>query len=252
VKGVPSEDPTKNGCPPDKDGDGIIDAEDACPDIKGIKTSDPATNGCPGDRDGDTVRDDKDACPDEKGKPDPDPSKNGCPQSVRVTETEVIILQQVQFDTNKATIKKVSDPLLDEVAGVFREHPEILKIEVQGHTDNKGAPALNKKLSQDRAESVKKALIARGIREGRMVPKGYGPDKPIGDNATDEGRQKNRRVQFLILEKTTKDKAPPADPLPEPAAGKKPAIIKQPATTAPKAPAPKAPAPKAPAPKPKK
>lgn len=255
-KGVPNEDATKHGCPPDRDGDGIIDAEDACPDIKGIKTDDPTTNGCPGDRDGDTIRDDKDACPDEKGKPDPDPSKNGCPQSVRVTETEVIILQQVQFDTGKATIKKVSDALLDEVSEVFREHPELLKIEVQGHTDNKGSATLNKKLSQDRAESVKKALVKRGIGEGRLSPVGYGPDKPIGDNKTDEGRQKNRRVQFVILEKTTKDKAPPRDPVPAttstPAPGKQPAAP-APKTQAPKAPAPgpKAPAPKAPAPAPK-
>ena len=261
VKGVPNADPKLNGCP-DKDGDGILDNEDACPDIKGIKTSDPATNGCPGDTDGDTIRDDKDACPNEKGKPDPDPSKNGCPQAVRVTETEVIILQQVQFDTNKSTIKKVSDPLLEEVAGVLREHPELLKLEVQGHTDSKGSPALNQKLSQDRAESVKKALVKRGIGEGRLVPKGYGQDKPIADNNTDEGRQKNRRVQFVILEKTTKDKAPPPDPAPT--TGKGPIIAPKGQTkagTPAPAPAPKAgtpapktatPAPKAPAPAPKK
>ena len=252
VKGLAHEDPKLNGCP-DTDGDGIFDAQDACPEIKGIKTEDPATNGCPGDRDGDTIRDDKDACPDEKGKPNEDPTKNGCPEAVRVTETEVVILQQVQFDTNKATIKKVSDPLLDEVAGVFREHPEILKIEVQGHTDNKGAPALNKKLSQDRAESVKKALVKRGISDGRMVPKGYGPDKPIADNGTDEGRQKNRRVQFVILEKTTKDKAPPPDKAPEtpaPKTGQAPAPTKPAPATKP--PALKAPARNAPVPAQKK
>ncbi|MBK8254221.1 MAG: OmpA family protein [Polyangiaceae bacterium] len=244
VKGVPNADPKLHGCPPDKDGDGVLDAEDACPEIKGIKTSDPTTNGCPGDRDGDTIRDDKDACPDEKGKPNDDPSKNGCPTSVRVTETEVIILQQVQFDTNKATIKKVSDPLLDEVAEVLREHPELLKLEVQGHTDSKGSPALNKTLSQNRAESVKKALIKRGIGEGRLVPKGYGQDKPIADNNTEEGRAKNRRVQFVIIERTTKDKAPPPDKAP---AGPVVAPKAQPKQTPPKAPPPP---PKQPAPKP--
>ncbi|WP_437914419.1 OmpA family protein [Sorangium sp. So ce302] len=204
--GPANEDPKKHGCPPppDKDGDGVIDAEDACPDIPGIRTSDPATNGCPGDRDGDTVRDDKDACPDEKGKPDPDPAKNGCPVAVRMTETEIVILQQVQFDTGKATIKKVSDPLLDEVAGVLKEHPEITKIEVQGHTDPRGGRAYNIKLSQARAESVMKALVQRGIEAERLASKGYGPDVPIAENDTDEGRQKNRRVQFKILEKKPK------------------------------------------------
>ena len=252
VPGIATQDPKTNGCP-DKDGDGIIDAQDACPDIKGIKTDDPATNGCPGDTDGDTIRDDKDACPNEKGKPDPDPSKNGCPQSVRVTETEVIILQQVQFDTNKSTIKKVSDPLLDEVGEVLREHPELLRLEVQGHTDSRGTPAANKKLSQDRADSVKKALIKRGIGEGRLTPVGYGQDKPIADNNTDEGRQKNRRVQFVILEKTTKDKAPPPDKAPTsttpaPKGGAAPAPAPKGGAPAP-APAPTGPAIKAPAPK---
>ncbi|WP_437976069.1 OmpA family protein [Sorangium sp. So ce295] len=204
--GPANEDPKKHGCPPppDKDGDGVIDAEDACPDIPGIRTSDPATNGCPGDRDGDTVRDDQDACPDIKGKPDPDPTKNGCPVAVRMTETEIVILQQVQFDTGKATIKKVSDPLLDEVASVLKEHPEITKIEVQGHTDPRGGRAYNIKLSQARAESVMKALVQRGVEAERLASKGYGPDVPIADNDTDEGRQQNRRVQFKILEKKPK------------------------------------------------
>src|SRR5262249_25032711 len=120
--GVPSDDPKKNGCPEDTDGDDIPDAKDTSPDIKAIPTNDPATNACPGDPDGDGIRDDKDACPNEKGKPNEDPKKNGCPEAVRVTEGEIIILQQVQFDTGKATIKKVSDPLLDEVAGVLKEH----------------------------------------------------------------------------------------------------------------------------------
>lgn len=206
VAGIPDADPAKHGCPPppDRDGDGVPDSADACPDIAGLKTEDPATNGCPGDRDGDTIRDDKDACPDEKGKVDPDPKKNGCPVAVRVTETEIIILQQVQFDTAKATIKKVSDPLLDEVSQVLKEHPEITKIEVQGHTDSRGPKQLNEKLSQARADSVMAALVKRGIEQERLSAKGYGPNVPIGDNTTDEGRQKNRRVQFNILEKKAK------------------------------------------------
>jgi outer membrane protein OmpA-like peptidoglycan-associated protein len=205
VPGVADPDPKKNGCPPpDTDGDKVPDTSDACPDIPGVATSDPATNGCPPDTDGDGIRDDKDACPLEKGKEDPDPKKNGCPVAVRVTETEIIILQQVQFDTGKATIRSVSDPLLDEVAGVLKDHPEILKIQVQGHTDIRGGRMFNIKLSQDRSDSVMKALVQRGIAPERLQAKGYGPDVPIGDNKTEEGRQKNRRVQFNILEKVKK------------------------------------------------
>jgi outer membrane protein OmpA-like peptidoglycan-associated protein len=107
----------------------------------------------------------------------------------------------VQFDTGKATIKKVSDKLLDEVAGVLAAHPEILKIEVQGHTDNRGTKGGNKILSEQRAAAVMKALVARGIDVARLASHGYGQDKPIDVNTTDAGRQKNRRVQFIILEK---------------------------------------------------
>jgi outer membrane protein OmpA-like peptidoglycan-associated protein len=207
--GVKSDDPKKNGCPidlpvRDRDGDGIFDDEDACPDVKGVRSVDPKKNGCPGDRDGDGIRDDKDACPDEKGPPDADPAKNGCPRAVRVTEGEIVILEQVQFDTGQATIRKVSDPLLDEVAGVLKEHPEIARIEVQGHTDSRGNRAMNKTLSQNRAAAVVKALTKRGIDASRLTPKGFGPDEPIASNDNDEGRQKNRRVQFKILEKKPK------------------------------------------------
>jgi outer membrane protein OmpA-like peptidoglycan-associated protein len=209
VAGVADPDPKQNGCPPpDKDGDKVPDKSDACPDIAGVATNDPATNGCPPDTDGDTIRDDKDACPHEKGKPDPDPQKNGCPVAVRVTETEIVILQQVQFDFAKATIRPVSNPLLDEVAGVLKDHPEILKVEVQGHTDNKGARAYNLKLSQSRADAVMNALIQRGVAPDRMQAKGYGPDVPITDNRTEVGRQQNRRVQFQILEKAKKPQQP--------------------------------------------
>ncbi len=177
--------------------------------MKGVRTDDPKTNGCPPppkDTDGDGITDDLDACPNEKGPPDPDPKKNGCPRSVRVTDKEIFILEQVQFDTAKATIKKVSDRLLDEVAGVLKEHPEIKKIEVQGHTDNRGVRLQNKLLSQQRADAVMKAMIKRGIAPSRLTAKGYGQDVPVADNTTDEGRQKNRRVQFTILEKKAKEK----------------------------------------------
>lgn len=199
-KGVPSEDKTLNGCPADRDGDGIPDAVDACPDVKGPKSADPKENGCPPDTDGDGIRDDKDACPTEKGSPNADPAKNGCP-TVHVKDDEIIILEQVQFDTAKDTIKKESDPLLDKVAGVFKQRMEITKVEVQGHTDNQGAAPFNKALSQRRAEAVRRALMKRGIAAGRMIAKGYGQTVPVGSNDTDAGRTTNRRVQFKILAK---------------------------------------------------
>lgn len=200
VPGVANQDPKKNGCPPDGDEDGIPDDKDACPTVKGVANPDPKKNGCPPDRDGDGILDDKDACPDEKGKPNSDPKKNGCPNAVRVVDSQIVILEQVQFDTGKATIKPVSDQLLDEVAAVLKDHPELLRVEVQGHTDNTGRRSLNQTLSQDRADAVKNALISRGITDGRLSARGYGQDQPIGNNRTAEGRQTNRRVQFKSLE----------------------------------------------------
>ncbi len=203
--GVRTDDPETNGCPPpppDRDGDGILDRDDACPDLKGVRSDDPTQNGCPPDTDGDGIRDDVDACPNEKGKPNDDPTKNGCPTSVRVTEQEIIILEQVQFKTASAVIMKESDDLLTQVANVLAEHPEIVRIEVQGHTDSRGGKKYNLKLSERRAAAVVKWLVTRGsVDRSRLSSHGYGMEEPIADNDSPEGRQQNRRVQFKILEK---------------------------------------------------
>jgi len=207
VPGVASDDPAKNGCPlppPDRDHDGIPDSADACPDVPGVASDDPTKNGCPpppADRDHDGIPDSEDACPDQPGPRDPDPKKNGCPR-VQLSEKEVITFDQVQFDTGKATIKPVSDGLLDQVAEVLKGHPDLTKLEIQGHTDSRGQRASNQKLSQDRATAVMKALIARGIGKDRLTAKGYGQDKPIASNTTEEGRASNRRVQFTIVART--------------------------------------------------
>ncbi|MBN2197528.1 MAG: OmpA family protein [Polyangiaceae bacterium] len=200
-KGEASDDAEKNGCPPDRDGDGVYDEDDACPDEPGKKSSDPEKNGCPVDTDGDGILDPQDACPNEKGKPDPDPEKNGCPKLVRVTAERIVILQQVQFRTGSDVILPESAELLSEVAAVLGEHSEILKIAVEGHTDNRGNAAYNKKLSERRAASVVKWLTTKHeIDSGRLEARGYGLDQPIDSNDTDAGRQRNRRVEFKILE----------------------------------------------------
>jgi OOP family OmpA-OmpF porin len=199
LAGVKNDDRELNGCPPDRDGDRIYDNADACPDVKGIASDDPAKNGCPGDSDGDGITDDQDACPRERGKSNSDPKKHGCPTLVRVTDKEIVILQRVEFKTGSDVILPASDELLEQVSEVLRDHPEILTIEIQGHTDNRGSAAFNKKLSERRAASVMNWLASRGkIDEGRLTSKGYGMDAPIEDNGTEAGRQANRRVEFKI------------------------------------------------------
>ncbi|MBW2529389.1 MAG: OmpA family protein [Deltaproteobacteria bacterium] len=203
--GPSNEDPAKHGCPPpsDHDGDGIADLQDACPRVPGQPSSDPAKNGCPLDSDGDGILDRDDACPKQRGIQHKDPKRHGCPR-VTVTDGEVWILQKVEFDTNRATIKPVSDELLDDVAKTLNAHPELKRLEVQGHTDDQGPDAYNQLLSQRRSEAVRNALVQRGVDGARLTAKGYGESKPIASNDTDEGRATNRRVQFKILERSTK------------------------------------------------
>lgn len=212
VPGVKNDDPQKNGCPPDDDGDSIVDADDACRTVPGVKHEDPKKNGCPSDRDGDNILDADDACPDVKGSSDEDKSKHGCPH-VTVTKTEIIISRQVKFKFGESTlahtIDPVSDDLLTEVRDAIVDHPEIGQIEVQGHTDSVGKEKINKQLSQERADAVRRWLVQRNIPPSKLVAKGYGDSKPVASNDTEEDRQLNRRVQFVIIptkDKETKDK----------------------------------------------
>lgn len=113
-----------------------------------------------------------------------------------VMGTKISVSQQIFFDYDKASIKPVSYPVLDEVYKVMVENPEV-SVEVQGHTDNQGAADYNKKLSQARAESVMEYLVKRGIAPTRLTAKGYGLEVPIASNLTEIGRAQNRRVEFI-------------------------------------------------------
>ena len=198
VSGVRTNDPKTNGCPPDRDGDGILDQDDACPDVAGLKTNDPKTNGCPDtDRDKDGILNDADACPDQAGPKSNDAQTSGCPR-VFIKNGLIRILEQPKFDFNKAKIKADSDSLLTEVAKVMTDHPEIRRVRVEGHTDNKGAAAYNLKLSQQRADSVVTWLSSHGIAADRLVAKGVGMTTPLVPNDTEGNRALNRRVEFHI------------------------------------------------------
>ncbi len=203
VPGVRTDDPKTNGCPPpkDRDGDGIIDDEDACPDEPGVRTEDPKTNGCPPpkDRDGDGILDVDDACPDVPGPANEDKRKHGCPVA-RIERGQIVIREQVQFAYNSATILKASDVVLDAVKKILDDHSDIRKVGVHGHTDSKGGDAYNKALSKRRAASVVAWLVKKGIDKKRLVSEGFGEEKPLDTNDTEEGRANNRRVELHILE----------------------------------------------------
>lgn len=231
----------EDGCPddPDSDGDGLADSKDACEllaedadgyldldgcpeidnDLDGVADvgdgpdgsckNDPEdpdgyedADGCPEpDNDQDQVVDLDDQCPLVPGVKDGE--RPGCPKKptlVVVTEKEIKITQQIHFAFDKAVIRPISYPVLDAVYEVLRDNPKI-KIEVQGHTDDRGPDAYNKRLSQQRADSVRDYLVRKGIDGSRLIGKGFGEEKPLVQNDSERNRALNRRVQFVRTEK---------------------------------------------------
>ena len=182
--------PEADGCP-DRDGDGLLDSEDQCPELPGPEQ----LAGCP-DTDGDGFVDTIDLCVD---KPGGEGSKDGCPVIV-VTKEAVVITDKVLFSTDKAVILPESFGLLDRVATVLNDNPDIRKVEVQGHTDDVGKDAYNMTLSQRRAEAVRTYLIQQGVAADRLVAKGYGKSQPLVSGQDEDSRSRNRRVEFKILE----------------------------------------------------
>jgi outer membrane protein OmpA-like peptidoglycan-associated protein len=202
VAGVKTDDPKTNGCPADRDKDGVPDAVDMCPDVPGQKSDNAAFNGCPADIDGDQILNEQDACPREPGKPSTDPKKNGCPTAF-ITATSIEFSGMVNFQTGSAVLANDAQTkeILESVLKILQGHPEITVVRVEGHTDNVGAKAGNKVLSQMRANAVVAWLTRKGIDKKRLTSAGFGDEKPIADNKTTEGKRQNRRVQFEIAER---------------------------------------------------
>jgi len=210
-----------DGCPepPDRDGDGIPDQYDKCPDQPEDKDGIDDGDGCPeDDADQDGIPDVTDACPREPGQPSPDPKKNGCPQFIHLEGSVVRVLQQVHFATASTTILPDSFPMLQEIANLLKANPQIKRMSIEGHTDDRGDNDMNMHLSQGRAASVMNWLVQHGVTPDRLESHGYGEERPIADNTTDTGRASNRRVEFKI---TDEDTGPPK-PTPHPQQDQKP------------------------------
>lgn len=116
----------------------------------------------------------------------------------RISMEQDFTLSGVQFEIGSANLTPEAQKTLDEVAKAMQEAPQV-KVEIQGHTDNTGTLDLNNRLSLQRAESVKKYLVGKGVDDKRMTTKGFGPSKPIATNDTPEGRTENRRIEFVIV-----------------------------------------------------
>ena len=172
----------------DDDGDGVPNTRDRCPaTVTGAEVN---AQGCELDTDGDGVVNRLDACPaTAKGKA---VDTKGCELPV------VIRLEGVTFETGSARLTPASLTILDEVAETLRKNPDV-RVEVAGHTDDRGRRDFNVKLSRQRAEAVRDYLVNKGIAADRLSARGYGPDQPAADNASAEGRAMNRRVELKIL-----------------------------------------------------
>ncbi len=118
----------------------------------------------------------------------------------KVEKQKIIITKKIHFEFDKSTIRPISFPILDAVVDVLKQNADVKKVRVEGHCDAKGTDAYNMKLSQRRADAVMAYLTTHGITSDRIVSVGYGKSRPIDDNKTDEGRARNRRVEFIILE----------------------------------------------------
>lgn len=194
-----------NGCP-DKDGDGIADSKDQCPDAIGTLKY----NGCPiPDSDKDGLNDEEDKCPQQSGSKE----NNGCPVIEKAPEEtkpevkeEVIdqkVVEQINmnakliaFKFGKATLTQESYEVLDEIVNLLKDTD--VKIKVEGHSSLEGNPKSNLKLSQDRADNVKKYLISKGIADERITSIGYGSTRPLVKGSSEKANVQNRRVEITI------------------------------------------------------
>jgi OOP family OmpA-OmpF porin len=173
----------EKGCPIDSDGDGVADYLDKCPNTpRGVQVD---KNGCALDTDGDGIPDYLDKCP-------------NTPKGAKVNDRGCWILKGLSFDTAKWDIKPSQYPILDDVVRILKRNPS-LRIEIQGHTDNRGAAEYNRKLSEKRAQAVMEYLLKKGISSARLTAAGYGFSRPVATNTTAAGRAKNRRVELKPL-----------------------------------------------------
>ncbi|HZK64318.1 MAG TPA: OmpA family protein [Puia sp.] len=181
-----------NGCPiPDTDKDGVNDEEDSCKATAGTVKY----HGCPiPDSDGDGVNDEADQCPNQPG-----PAENkGCPVIKPALAKRVLFAaRNVQFRSNSSSLTAGSMPALRELADTLKANPD-LELTIEGHTDNTGSAAHNQQLSLHRALEVRKNLLKLGIPEERISVEGLGETQPVGDNSTEQGKSKNRRVVFRL------------------------------------------------------
>jgi parallel beta-helix repeat protein len=189
-----------DGCPDyDNDKDGIYDAQDQCPIEPEDRDGFQDVDGCPdNDNDKDGIPDLSDACLNNPETVNGYKDSDGCPDEKPQEIKQTLILRGVNFKTASAELLEESYYVLEQVYNSLEAYTNV-KIEIGGHTDDQGSDDYNLALSYDRAKSVMDYLVMRGISASRIVARGYGESKPMAPNTDAEGRAKNRRVEVVPL-----------------------------------------------------
>ncbi len=133
--------------------------------------------------------------------PPPPPPPPEPPPRVEVEETRIRVDEKIHFAFDEATIESDSDSLLEEIAQVMNDNPQITKIKVEGHTDSQGATEYNQELSERRANAVVERLVENGVAAERLEAVGHGESQPLDTSETEEAHARNRRVEFNIVER---------------------------------------------------
>jgi outer membrane protein OmpA-like peptidoglycan-associated protein len=154
--------------PSDRDEDGILDADDACPAVPGLHTDDPATNGCPPHAE------------------------------VRIVENHLEFDDVILFATDSPQVDVASYPVLVSLAKFIQNNPEIARVDIAGHADERGTDAHNLALSNARARSVRELLVRFGVEPARLLAEAFGETKPRAPGHTEDDWRQNRRVEFAI------------------------------------------------------
>jgi len=195
----------EDGCPDeDNDADGILDQLDSCPmepeDMDGFEDDD----GCPDpDNDGDGFLDEVDGCPDEAEIVNGVDDDDGCPDEglIELVNDRIILEERVLFDFERARVKHAARPVIQAIVTLVSQHPEWARMRVEGHADVRGDRGYNQRLSERRAHNVMRALVAEGLDETRIDSAGYGSTRPRDMARTEAAHQRNRRVEFVVIER---------------------------------------------------
>lgn len=199
---------TGKSMPKDSDGDGISDEFDNCPNTPNPDQADENGDGigdaCSNDTDGDGIIDALDACPNEPEDYDGFEDEDGCPEDgegrVTLTCDQIEISDRIEFEFDSATLLDSSKEILDQVASVLRSASNLRQVRIEGHADQIGDANYNRNLSQRRADAVRDYLVANRVSRSRLTTMGYGADRPLTTEQTEEAQQHNRRVEFHVVE----------------------------------------------------